>query len=140
MFFSTNCQLKDANRPHGLNFLENREKTLIINKTNKNDVIKVLGNPHSTSIKNENTWIYIERTTKKGELHQLGRNILIKNNVLELEFNKYGILTKKILFDKDDMKKVKYSNKETVNEVSQIGVVGKFLSSIKQKMYGKKKF
>ena len=96
LFFSTNCQLKDANKPHGLNFLENREKALIINTTNKNDVIKLMGNPHSTSLKDQNTWIYIERTTKKGELHQLGRNVLIKNNVLELKFNKYGVLTKKI--------------------------------------------
>ncbi len=99
-----------------------------------------MGNPHSTSLKDQNTWIYIERTTKKGELHQLGRNVLIKNNVLELKFNKYGVLTKKKSYNKGDMKKVDYSNKETVNEVNQTGVVGKFLGSIKQKMYGKKKF
>ena len=99
-----------------------------------------MGKPHSTSIKNQNTWLYIERTTKKGELHQLGRNVLIKNNILELSFDKYGVLIKKIAYNKDDMKKVRYSNKETVNEVNQVGVVGKFLGSIKQKMYGKKKF
>ena len=49
-------------------------------------------------------------------------------------------LQKKKSYNKGDMKKVDYSNKETVNEVNQTGVVGKFLGSIKQKMYGKKKF
>ena len=46
-----NCQLKDPNKPHGINFLENREKTLIVGKTNQNDIVKLIGNPHSKSIK-----------------------------------------------------------------------------------------
>ena len=59
---------------------------------------------------------------------------------IELNFNKYGILTAKQLFKKEDMNRVKYSKKITKNEVSQKGFVDKFLSSVRQKMYGKKKF
>ena len=63
-----------------------------------------------------------------------------ENNVLELKFDKYGILADKKILNKDDMKKVKYSKNETTNEVAEKSFVNKFLSSIKQKMYGKKKF
>ena len=139
-FFLNNCQLKEANKTHGINFLENREKVLVVGTTNKNDVIKIIGNPHSKSITEDDTWIYIERVITRGSLVKLGQNVLKKNNVLELKFDKYGILTEKNLFNKDDMKKVKFSKKETENQVSQKSFVAKFLSSVKQKMYGKRQF
>jgi|TARA_B100000768_G_C11146257_1_gene318292 outer membrane protein assembly factor BamE (lipoprotein component of BamABCDE complex) len=143
IFFSlllNNCQIKANNKSHGINFLENREKVLVVGKTNKNDVIKLIGNSHSTSIQDENTWIYFERTITKGKLIKLGQNVLKKNNVLELKFDKYGILKEKKIYSKEDMKKVKYLKKETENNISQQSFVEKFLSSVKQKMYGKRKF
>ena len=139
-FFLNNCQLKEPNKPHGINFLENREKILIVGKTNKNDVIKLIGNPHTISITEEDTWIYFERTIIKGKLIKLGQNVLKKNNVLELKFDKYGILNNKKIYNKDNMNKVKYSKNETENNITQRSFVGKFLSSIKQKMYGKRQF
>ena len=140
LFFLTNCQIREPVKTHGINFLENREKVLVINKTNKNDVVKTMGRPHSTSLKNENKWIYFERAITKGKMHKLGQNILKENNILELEFNKYGVLTKKKLYTKTDMKDVKYTEKETKNEVSQPSVITSFLQSVRQKMYGKRKF
>ena len=73
-------------------------------------------------------------------MHKLGKKILQKNNVLELKFNKYGLLVAKKVYNKDDMKKIVYSDKVTENTVTQQSTVGKFLSSIRQKMYGKRKF
>ena len=140
LFLLNNCQLQEPNKPHGINFLENREKTLIIAKTNKNDVIKLIGNPHSTSLTNEATWIYFERTITKGKLIKLGQNILKENNVLELKFDKYGILLSKKIYNKENMTKIAYSNKKTENNISQQSFVGKFLSSVRQKMYGKRNF
>ena len=52
----------------------------------------------------------------------------------------YGVLTKKKLYTKTDMKDVKYTEKETKNEVSQPSVITSFLQSVRQKMYGKRKF
>ena len=135
-----NCQLKDPNKSHGINFLENREKTLIVGKTNQNDVVKLIGSPHSKSIKNENNWIYFERTISRGKLIKLGQNVLKENNVLELKFNKYGVLTNKKFYSKEDMKRIAYSKNKTENQVNQPSFVVKFLSSVKQKMYGKNKF
>tara|TARA_B100000780_G_scaffold248096_1_gene193305 strand:- start:629 stop:1102 length:474 start_codon:yes stop_codon:yes gene_type:complete len=139
-FILSNCQLKEPKKSHGINFLENREKVLIIGKTNKNDVIKLIGYPHTVSIKNDDTWIFFERTITRGKLVKLGQNVLKNNNLLELKFNKYGVLKNKKIYSKDDMKKIKYSEVATENNISQKSFVGKFLSSIRQKMYGKNKF
>ena len=139
MFLLNNCQLKEPIKPHGINFLENREKLLTIGKTNQNDVIKLIGNPHSTSLGNKNTWIYFERTISKGKLIKLGRNVLLKNNVLELKFNKFGILANKKIYNKKSMNKIAYSDDVTENNITQKSFVGKFLSSMKQKMYGRRK-
>jgi len=133
-FFLNNCQLKEANKTHGINFLENREKVLVVGTTNKNDVIKIIGNPHSKSITEDDIWIYIERVITRGSLVKLGQNVLKKNNVLELKFDKFGVLVDKKIYSKDNMNLVKYSKKQTVNDISQPSFVGKFLSSVRQKM------
>ena len=70
----------------------------------------------------------------------MGQNVLKTNNILELKFDKYGILNSKKQYNKDDMQKVKYSKKVTENDISKKSFVGKFLSSVKQKMYGKRQF
>ena len=53
-----------------------------------------------------NLWIYIERTLTRGKLLKMGRNYIKKNNVLIVEFDKYGIVVKKEFYDKEDMNKV----------------------------------
>ena len=136
MFLLNNCQLQEPNKPHGINFLENREKILIVGKTNLNDVVKLLGSPHSTSLTSKDTWIYFERVITRGKLIKLGQNVLKKNNVLILRFNKYGILSSKKIYSKDDMNRITYSGKKTENDITKQSFVQKFLQSVKQKMYG----
>ena len=139
MSLLNNCQLKKPNKTHGINFLENREKVLVVNKTNKNDIVNTIGKPHTTSI-NENfdKWFYFERKITRGSLHKMGQNVLKENNILELTFGKYGVLKNKKIYNKEDMKKVVYSNKETEHSMSEESIVTKFLQSVKQKMYNKK--
>jgi outer membrane protein assembly factor BamE (lipoprotein component of BamABCDE complex) len=139
VFLLANCQLQESKNLHGINYLENRKNILTVNKSNKNDVVKLLGNPHSKSINNENRWFYFERMISKGELHKLGRNILKKNNILEIEFDKYDVIVSKKIYTKDDMKKIKVSKKKTENTVSEKSFLNSFLSSLKQKMYGVKR-
>ena len=92
------CQLQEPYKNHGIVFLENRAEKLSVSKSNKNDVFKIFGYPHSKYINDENTWIYIERVLTKGDYHKLGRNVLKTNNVLVLEFDKFGILINKKFF------------------------------------------
>ena len=133
------CQLQEPTKNHGIVFLENRSNKLIINKSNKNDVIKIIGRPHSKSINDDNIWIYVERVLSKGKYHKLGQHVLKKNNTLVLEFDKFGILKSKKMYDKNNTNKIAFSEKETKNELSKKSFVESFLSSVKQKMYGNRK-
>ena len=135
----TACQLQEPTKNHGIVFLENRAKQLIINKSNKNDVIKIIGQPHSMSISDDNVWIYLERTLTKGKYHKLGQHVLKKNNTLVLKFDKFGILKDKKIYNKDNTNKIAFSEKKTKNELSKKSFVESFLSSVKQKMYGSRK-
>ncbi len=137
-FILNNCQFQEPSQNHGILFLENRSKKLVIKLSNKNDVLKIIGQPHSKSQNEEDQWIYIERIFTKGEYHKLGQNVLKENNVLLLSFDKYGVLIDKQFLDINDNKKVSFSEKTTENKLSQKSFVQNFLSSIRAKMYGKK--
>ena len=115
---------------------KNRSKKLIVNSTNKNDVLRIIGYPHSKSVKNENEWFYMERVLTKGDYHKLGQNVLKTNNVLVLNFDKYGILSNKIFLDKDSIKKINFSEDFTENQLTKRSFVERFLSSVRTKMYG----
>tara|TARA_B110000444_G_scaffold210006_1_gene205147 strand:+ start:254 stop:715 length:462 start_codon:yes stop_codon:yes gene_type:complete len=131
------CKFQEPTRNHGILFLENRYEQLQVSKSNINDVTNLIGNPHTKSIKNDYTWIYIERVLKKGEYHKLGKNVVKTNNVLVLTFDRYGVLQQKTLLDKEKLAKIKFSEEVTQNNLSKKSFVQEFLSSIKQKMYGK---
>ncbi len=115
-------------------YLENRQNLLKVKVTNKNDVIKTLGQPHSKSIKEKNTWIYIERTKSKGKMYKLGRDVLLTNNVLVVKFDKYGVLQEKLFYNKDNMKDYKFSKAETQNEIRRGSFLQSFLQSLRQKI------
>ena len=134
-FILTNCQLQDPIKSHGIVYLENRSKKLQINDSNKNDVIRIFGQPQIKDEIDQNTWIYIERILSKGKFHKLGRHVLEENNVLVLQFNKYGVLNNLEFFNKENMNDVSFSKMETTNELSKESFVESFLQSIKQKMY-----
>ena len=139
LFFITACQQKEVTKTHGIAYLEKREKLIVVNKTNKNDTINVLGQPSTKGMADDNLWIYIERTTTRGSLFMLGRSYLKKNNVLVLEFDKYGILTKKEFYNKKKMKKISFAKDVTENEIRKENFIEGFLSSVRQKMEQRKR-
>ena len=138
-FILIGCQLQEPNKNHGIVFLENRAKKLIINESNKNDVVKIIGHPHSKSVDDQDIWIYLERTLGKGKYHKLGKHILKTNNTLVLSFDKYGVLETKEIYKKEDVQKILFSKKTTKNEMTKKSFVESFLSSVRSKMYRNRK-
>ena len=136
-FLLSNCQQTTKN--HGILFLENRYNKLKVNKDNTNDVLKIVGNPHTKSISDKKTWIYIERILTKGKFHKLGQNVLKESNVMVLSFDKYGVLNEKVFYDKEKLADLRFTKEITENNLSQKSFVQEFLQSIKTKMYGGKK-
>ena len=59
-FFTLNCSINKVSNIHGFRFLETKYDKIVLNKSNKNDVRKLIGPPSSIS-KFDDTWIYIER-------------------------------------------------------------------------------
>tara|TARA_B100001123_G_C15185661_1_gene977185 strand:- start:90 stop:542 length:453 start_codon:yes stop_codon:yes gene_type:complete len=139
IFFIFNCAQNEVVKTHGVAYLNKREKLIIVNETNKNDAVSILGQPSTKGMVDDNLWVYIERTRTRGKLLKLGRNYLLKNNVLVLEFDKYGILQRKEFYDKKDMNEIKFAKNETVNELRKENFIYSFLSSVRQKMLSKRK-
>ena len=139
IFLITSCAQDKVIKTHGLAYLKTREKLIIVKETNKNDAIEILGQPSTKGMVDDNLWIYIERTRTRGKLLKFGRNYLKKNNVLVLDFDKYGILQKKKFYEKDDMNKIRFAKNVTENEIRKENFINSFLSSIRQKMLSKRK-
>ena len=139
LIFFTGCQRNEVIKTHGLAYLEKREKLIVVDKSNKNDAVKFLGQPATKGMTDDNLWIYIERARTRGKLLKLGGSYLKKNNVLILEFDKYGVLNKKEFYDKESMKQINFAKAITANDARKENFIYSFLSSIRQKMESKKK-
>ena len=139
LFFAFSCSQNEVIKTHGVAYLKKREKLIVANVSNKNDAISVLGQPSTKGMTNDNMWIYIERTQTRGYLLKFGRNYLLKNNVLVLEFDKYGILARKEFYNKKQMNEIKFAKDETENELRKENFIYSFLSSVRQKMLTKRK-
>ena len=138
-FFIFSCNQNEVIKTHGVAYLNKREKLIIVKVSNKNDAISILGQPSTKGMVNDDLWIYIERTRTRGKLLKLGRNYLLKNNVLVLEFDKYGILHRKEFYDKKEMNEIKFAKNKTENELRKENFIYSFLSSVRQKMLTKRK-
>ena len=137
IFFSiivTNCSFKPVIKHHGVPFLEKKQSLLVVNKTNKNDIIRNLGNPSTKSKFDNDIWIYIERKQTQSKLKNLGRMKIFKNDVLVLEIDNYGILKKKEFYNKDDMKKIKIVEATTEAGFRKNSFIYDFMSSMRQKI------
>jgi len=130
----TNCSIKKVVKHHGVPFLEKKQSSLIVNKTNKNDIIQILGNPSTKSKFDNDLWIYIERKQTQSKLINLGKMKIYKNDVLVLEIDNYGILKKKEFYNKDDMKKLKIAENTTEKGFRKSTFVYDFMSSMRQKI------
>ena len=130
----TNCSFKKVVKHHGVSFLEKKQKNLVINKTNKNEIIEILGNPSTKSKFNNDIWIYIERKQTQSQLKNLGRMKIYKNDVLVLEIDNYGLLKKKDFYNLEDMRKVNIVKKTTQGNITKNSFIYDFMSSMRQKM------
>ena len=132
--FLTNCSSKNVVKHHGVSFLDKKQKKLEVNKTNKNDIISLLGSPSTKSKFDTDVWIYIERKQTQSKLKNLGKMKIYKNDVLVLEIDDYGILKKKDFYNLDDMKQVKITEKQTISQVTKNSFIYDFMSSLRQKI------
>ena len=130
----SNCSFKPVVKHHGVPFLEKKQLELTINESNKNDIIKILGNPSTTSKFDNDVWIYIERKQTQSNLKNLGRMKIFKNDVLVLEIDSNGILKKKEFYNKEDMENIKIVEATTEAGFKRNSFIYDFMSSMRQKI------
>ncbi len=107
-------------------------KKIQVNTTNKNDLIKIFGEPSTKSTFNNDVWIYIER--KITNTHLFGRRELVINNVLVLEIDQRGLLAKIDFYNLEDMNKLKFDKDKTEISYGKKSFVYDFLASMRQKI------
>jgi len=132
--FVVNCKFNKIVDSHGSHYLENKQKELKINFTNKNDIIDLLGPPSTKSKFDNDLWIYIESKKTRTTMLKLGKKKIYVNNVLLLEIDNKGLLAKKEFFDVNDMNKIQFIEGETEITYSKRSFVYDFLSSMRQKV------
>ena len=140
--FITNCTLNKVIKHHGVHFLDKKNEKLIIGKTNKNDIIELFGTPSTKGAFNQELWIYMEIQTSSSKLSKLGKKELLKNNILLLDIDSRGVLSKKVFLNKEDMNNIKFSKDTTQMSYSKNSFIYEFLYSVRQKIndpLGKKK-
>ena len=116
---------------HGVYYLEKKEKNIIVEKSNVNDILTVFGEPSTKSSFDNDVWIYIER--KITNTHFFGKRQLIINNVLVLEIDEKGILAKKDFYDINDMNDLEFDKKRS-ESLQKRNFIYNFLSSMRQRI------
>ena len=130
-FLISKCSFNLVDDHHGVFFLDKKEKKIIVQESNINDILSIFGEPSTKSSFDKDVWIYIER--KISNTHFFGRRKLIVNNVLVLEIDDRGILAKKDLFNIDDMKELKFDSSRS-ETIKKRNFIYNFLSSLRQRV------
>jgi len=126
--------MKKVVNHHGVPSLEKKQNNLQINKTNKNDIIKILGKPSTTSKFDNDIWIYIESKQTQSELKNFGKMKIYKNDVLVLEIDEYGLLKKKDFYNQNDMNNIVVAKDTTGKKFRKNSFLYDFFSSMRKKI------
>ena len=130
----SNCSIKKVVKHHGVHNLEKKQTKLLINETNRNDIINLIGPPSSKSSFDKDLLIYIERKTSSSKLTKLGKKELLANNVLLLELDDRGLLVNKKFYNMNDMKKIQFDKNNTEIAYRKNTFIYDFLFSLRQKI------
>ena len=130
----TGCKLNKIVKHHGVHNLEEKSNKLSINLSNINEINKLLGPPSTKSYFDNEVLIYLERKTSNSKLLKLGKKKLITNNVLLLEINNRGMLTKKEFLNREDLNKINFSKKTTSVNIKNESFVYRALYGIRTKI------
>ena len=114
--------------------LDKKYDIIKVNSTNKNDLLKLIGPPSSISDFDENKWFYIERLKTNQSIIKLGNQVIKKNNVLIVEFNKMGVIKNKEILNLENMNDLKYLKQTTEKDFKQDNVIYNIFTSLREKI------
>jgi len=116
---------------HGIDNLKNKANNLVINQSNSNDVLNIIGPPQHKDVTNKNIWFYNEiRHTQT----KLGNKEIIENNILKIEFDDLGVLKELNFLDKRNMEKIIFSKEKTETLYRSDSALQNFLSTVRERV------
>ena len=128
------CSNNKVVKNHGLNALDIKAEKILVSKSNKNDVLNILGKPSLISLFDNNSWIFIQTEKINQSIFKLGKSKITRNNVLEIKFNNKGIVNNLKFYALNDMNDLNVVKDITVSEYENTGSIGKLFKSIEQKI------
>ena len=128
-----NCSRNKVTNSHGYNFISSKYDKIELNRTNKNDLRKLIGPPSSKS-DFKDMWIYIERKKTNQSLINLGKQKIKQNNILIISFNENGTASNKKILDLNDMNDLEFAEKVTEKKFSQNNIVYNIFSTLREKI------
>ena len=131
--FTLNCTLNKVSNFHGSRFVDTKYNKILLNKSNKNDVRRLIGPPSSKS-NFKDIWFYIERKQVNQSLFKLGKKKISTNNIIILEFNEVGIVSKKELLNLENMNDLTIIEENTKKKFGQDNALYNILSSLRDKV------
>src|SRR6056300_811407 len=103
IFLTFSCKLTPVNKISGIQNIEEKIKKIDVGKSNKNDIIEILGYSIVSEPNNENIWYYMEMQETS---NFFGKKKITKELVLVLEFDNRSILYKKEIYDSNNKNQV----------------------------------
>ena len=128
------CSNNKVVNSHGSKAIVLKSNKIEISKSNKNDVLSILGKPSTISLFDENSWFFIEREKVNQSFFKFGKSKIRKNNVLEVTFDNYGIVLSKKLYDLENMNDLKKVKETTQKKYDTNSKIGKLIKSLEQKI------
>ena len=132
--FIINCSGNKVSNYHGIKSLEAKYEKIKIKKTNKNDLIKIIGPPSTISDFDKNKWFYFERLKTNQSLLKFGKQKIKRNNILVVELDQKGIVKSKNILDLNNMNDIKYVKQITVKDFKRDSTMYNVLSSLREKI------
>ena len=130
----SSCSTNKVVKNHGNSFIKSKSGELFINKSNKNDVLELLGPPSTKSSFNENLWIYIETKKTSTSIFKLGKRSTAKNNILIVQLDDLGLVKSKEFYDLEKMNDLQFSEKITSSAYQKDSFVYNLLTSLRNKI------
>ena len=128
------CSNNKVVNNHGSTAIALKSNKIEISKSNKNDVMIILGKPSTVSLFDQNSWFFIEREKVNQSIFKFGKSKIRKNNVLEVNFDNYGIVQSKKLYNLENMNDLKKVKNTTQKKYDTNSKIGKLIKSLEQKI------
>ena len=134
VIFIINCSGNKVSNYHGIKKLDLKYEKIEVNRTNKNDLIKLIGPPSTISDFDKNKWLYIERLKTNQSLIKLGSQKIRRNNILIVELDNAGIIKNKKLININDMNDIDYLKETTEKDFKKNNFIYGVLTSLREKV------